>query len=103
VRFRDFKSLSALEGQSHASTYLKMMVETGMVPTGTAVELLLEVKSSSITTFDHDAPSRIVAWDDVQRVDAEAPSNGRWFGMVLGLAADILSLAAYAWSYNATY
>jgi hypothetical protein len=103
VRFRDFESLTGFEGKSYASKYLAVMVQTGMVPTGTAMDLLLEVRSSSLTTFDHDGPSRRVAWDDVSRVDAPSPSTGKWFGMVLGLTADILSITAYAWAYGATW
>jgi hypothetical protein len=103
VGFRDFESLTALEGHSHPSKYLEVMVQTGMVPTGTVVDLLLEVRSSSLTMFDLKGPGRQVAWDDVARVDAPAPSSGKVLGLVLGLTMDILSMVAYAWSYNATY
>jgi len=103
VPFRDFESLTALEDQSHPSKYLEVMVPTGMVPTGTAVDLLLEVRSSSLTMFDLKGPSRQVAWDDIARVDAPVPSSGKVLGMVLGLTFDILSMVAYAWAYNATY
>ena len=103
VGFHDFESLTALEGQSHPSKHLEVMVQTGMVPTGTVVDLLLEVRSSSLTMFDLKGPGREVAWDDVVRVDAPAPSSGKVLGLVLGLTIDILSMVAYAWSYNATY
>jgi len=103
VRFRDFESLAAPEGQMHASRYLELMVQTGSVPTGTAVDLLLEVRSSSLTLFDLNGPSRQVAWDDVARVDAPAPSNGKVLGLVLGLTVDILTIVGLAWTYGATY
>jgi len=103
VRFRDFESLTVLEGQSSASKYLELMVQSGRVPTGTAVDLLLEVRSSSLTMFDLNGPSRQVAWDDVARVDAPAPSNGKVLGLVLGLAVDILTIVGLAWAYGGTY
>jgi hypothetical protein len=103
VRFRDFESLTALEGKSHASKYLEVMVQMGMVPTGTAVDLLLEVRSSSLTMFDLKGPSRQVAWDDVARVEAPTPSTGKWLGLVLGLTVDILSIVALASAHSATW
>lgn len=103
VRFRDFESLTVLEGQAHASGYLEMMVQRGMVPTGTEVELLLDARSGSLTSLDQDGPSRRVAWDDVASVDAPAPSTGKWYGLVLGLTADILTLVAVAAAYSSSF
>ena len=96
VRFRDFESLTAVEGRPNASKYLELMVQMGSVPTGTVVDLLLEVRSSSITLFDLKGPGRQVAWDDIARVDAPTPSGGKALGLVLGLTFDILSIAAFA-------